>query len=75
MEGWYVVCEDRENLCAVAVDKVVRCIERNTCAANRASQERNFLRICERCFKCQGDLTTHRYFYNMYSSSLVRDLF
>ena len=58
MQDWYVICQDCErwsNLCAVAVDEVAQCREQNTCAAYRASQERNFLCICERCFKCQGD--------------------
>ena len=75
-EDWYVVCQDHErwsNLCAIAVDEVARCREGNTCAANRASQERNFPCICGRRFKRQGDLTRHRHFCNVYSSSLAQD--
>jgi len=34
-------------VCAVDVDEVAQCREKNTCAANRASQEKNF---CGRCF-------------------------
>ena len=33
-----MLCQDRErwsNMCAVAVDEVAQCKERNTCAANR----------------------------------------
>ena len=39
------VCHEYErwsNLCAIAVDEVAQCREGNICAANRASQERNF---------------------------------
>ena len=74
VEDWYVVCQDRErwsNLCAIAVDEVAQCREGNTCAANRASQERNFPCICGRRFKRQGDLTRHRHLCDVYSSSLA----
>ena len=63
MEDWYAICQDRErwsSLCAVAFDEVAQCREENTCAANRASQEKNF--FCGRRFSQQGDLTRHRRF-------------
>jgi len=50
VEDWYVVCQDYErwsSLCAVAVDEVAQYREQNTCAANRASQERNFFACVE----------------------------
>ena len=65
IEDWYTVCQDRErwsSLCAVAVDEVAQCREENTCTANRASQERNFICICGRRFRRSGDLTRHRRF-------------
>ena len=65
IEDWYAVCQDRErwsNLCAVGVDEVAQCREENTCTANRASQERNFICICGRRFRQPGDLTRHRHF-------------
>ena len=46
IEDWYTVCQDQDSLCAVAVDEVAQCREENTCTANRASQERNFMIIC-----------------------------
>ena len=42
VDNWYVLYQDREkwpNMCAVAVDEVAQCMERSTCAANRASQK------------------------------------
>ena len=78
VEDWYmyVVCQDRErwsNLSAIAVDEVAQCREGNICAANRASQERHFKRICGRHFKRQGDKTRHRHFCDVYSLSLAKD--
>ena len=55
-------CERWSNVCAIAVDEVVQCREGNICAANRASQVRNFPCICGRHFKHQGDLTRHYLF-------------
>ena len=57
--NWYVLCQDRKrwsNMCAVAVDEVTQCRERNACAANRASQEKTFLCNCGRHFRRQGDI-------------------
>ena len=42
VENWHVLCQDRErwsSMCAIAVDEVA---QGNTCAANRASQEKFF---------------------------------
>ena len=76
VEDWYVACQDRKrwfNLCEIAFNKVAQCRGRNTCAANRASQERNIPCICGRCFRRQGDLTRHHRFCDLYSLSLARD--
>ena len=48
VENWYVLCQDRErwsSMCAIAVDEIAQCREGNTCAANRASQEKKKLNV------------------------------
>ena len=74
VENWHVLCQDRErwsSMCAIAVDEVA---QGNTCAANRASQEKNFLCNYGRRFRRHGDLTRHHHFCDVYSSSLAQDL-
>ena len=54
VEDWYVACHARSQkvvyLCEIAVNEVTQYRGRNTCAAYRASQERNIPCICGRCF-------------------------
>ena len=50
-------------MCAGVVDEVTQCREKNTCANSRESHERHF--------RWQGDLTRHRYFHNVSSSSPI----
>jgi len=52
-------------LCAVAVDE---CREGNTCAANRAFQERNFLCTCGRTFHMPGRSNKTSWFCNTFTS-------
>ena len=65
-EGWYKLCQDRKEWlvrCREGVDEVPFCIwKRNTCAANRRSQDRSFACGCGRTFRRQGDLTRHKRF-------------
>ena len=74
MEDWYVAySQDHErwfNLCEIAGNEVAQCRGRNTCAANRALQERNIPCVGGRR---QGDLTKHHRFCDLYSLSLAQD--
>jgi len=45
------------SLCLMSVDEIAQCREKNTCATNRASQERSFFCICGRRLRRQEDLT------------------
>jgi len=76
VKNWYVLCQDRDgwsNVCTVVVEEIAQCRERNTCAANRASQEKTFLCNSGRHFRRQGDLTRHRCFCDVSSLSLAQD--
>ena len=43
--------------CREGVNEVASCRKKNTCAANRQSQEKTFVCVCGRSFRRQGDLT------------------
>ena len=72
---WHVMQDHKRwfNLCEIAVNEVTQCRGRNTCAANRASQERSIPCICGRCFRQKGDLTRHHRFCDLYSLSLAQN--
>ena len=62
-DDWYQVCPNRAEFCQrclKGVDKVASCRKKNICAANRQSEERNFVCECGRIFRQQGDLTRHK---------------
>jgi len=59
-------------VCAVGVDEVIWCREKNTCSANRASQEKNLICNCGRCFRRQEDLTRHRCYRDVVNLSLAQ---
>ena len=61
-EEWYQLCQDRKKWvkrCREGVGEVASSRRRNTCAANRQSQEKTFVCACGRRFRRQRDLTRH----------------
>ena len=48
-EEWYQLCQDRKEWavqCRKGVNEVASCRKKNTCAANRQSQEKTFVCVC-----------------------------
>ena len=61
-DNWYQLCQDRKKWFDLCQERVNEIREKNTCIANRPSQEHSYVCECGRTFHRPGDLTRHQRF-------------